>query len=53
MPAIGKITKNTRMSSGRDSYRATVKRLAKRKSRRLGKLMLDDAPRIVTKGWAD
>lgn len=49
----GKITKYTNGSRGRNSYRAVVKRMTRRKMRRLGKTMLDDTPRIVTKGWAD
>lgn len=50
---IGRITKYTPSSKGKDSARAMVKRMARRKLRRLGKILLDDTPRLVTKGYAD
>ncbi len=50
---VGKITKYTGGSHGKDSARAYVKKLTRRKRRRLERTMLDDTPVRVTKGWAD
>lgn len=47
-----KITRNT-PSSNRSTMRKDAKRAASRARRQLERRLMEDTPRIVTRGWAD
>jgi len=52
--SCGHIGNSPNMKSRRaGGERAFVKRQTARRARRLGKALLEDAPRRATRGWAD